>query len=96
MSRQNPVVIEEITDVESWNTTQITPLKGIWVLTYNDELVSIKVILLHSKPKYKKAVFTSEGFARNEARKMNKLFKSTMFHYVSLLDVEDEDDDCQC
>ena len=87
MSRPKPKVILEYTDKETYKVEQILNSAAIWAVFYKDQPFNLKsgsMVSSYPGPKYKKVSFSNPGHARNLAKKLNKLFKTTDFAVFKL------------
>jgi hypothetical protein len=91
MSRPKPKIILEYTNKENYKVEQILESEAIWAVFYQGKPFNLKsgsMISSYPGPKYKKVSFSNPGHARNLAKKLNKLFKSTDFTVYKLTDGE--------
>jgi hypothetical protein len=87
MSRPKPKVILEYTDKETYKVELILNSDAIWAVFYKDQPFNLKsgsMVSSYPGPKYKKVSFSNPGHARNLAKKLNKLFKTTDFAVFKL------------
>lgn len=87
MSRPKPKVILEYTNKETYKVEQILDSDAIWAVFYKDQPFNLKsgsMVSSYPGPKYKKVSFSNPGHARNLAKKLNKLFKTTDFAVFQL------------
>lgn len=87
MSRPRPNIILEYANKENFKIEQILESEAIWAVFYKDQPFNLKSgSLVSSYPgaKYKKVSFSNPGHARNLAKKLNKLFKTTDFAVYKL------------
>ena len=87
MSRPKPKVLLEQTNKKNYKTEQVLDAEAIWAVFYKAEpfnLKSFSSVTSYPGPKYKKVSFSNPGHARNLAKKLNKLFKTTDFTVVKL------------
>jgi hypothetical protein len=87
MSRPKPKVLLEYANKENYKIEQILESEAIWAVFYKDQPFNLKsgsMVSSYPGPKYKKVSFSNPGHARNLARKLNKLFKTTDFTVVKL------------
>jgi len=91
MSRPKPKVILEHVNKENFKIEQILESDAIWAVFYQDKPFNLKsgnMVTSYPGPKYKKVSFSNPGHAKNLAKKLNKLFKTTDFSVVKLTDGE--------
>ena len=87
MSRPKPKVILEYANKETYKVEQILDSEAIWAVFYKDQPFNLKsgsMVSSYPGPKYKKVSFSNPGHARNLAKKLNKLFKTTDFAVYKL------------
>jgi len=87
MSRPKPKVLLEYANKENFKIEQILESEAIWAVFYKDQPFNLKsgsMIASYPGPKYKKVSFSNPGHAKNLAKKLNKLFKTTDFSVVKL------------
>lgn len=87
MSRPKPKVLLEYANKENFKIEQILESEAIWAVFYKDQPFNLKsgsIIASYPGPKYKKVSFSNPGHAKNLAKKLNKLFKTTDFSVVKL------------
>lgn len=87
MSRPKPKIILEYANKETFKVEQILESEAIWAVFYQGKPFNLKsgsLVSSYPGPKYKKVSFSNPGHARNLAKKLNKLFKSTEFKVVKL------------
>ena len=87
MSRPKPKVLLEHTNKKNYKCEQILEADAIWAVFYKGQpfnLKSFSSITSYPGPKYKKVSFSNPGHARNLAKKLNKLFKTTDFAVFKL------------
>jgi hypothetical protein len=87
MSRPKPKVILENTNNETYKVEQILDSDAIWAVFYKDQPFNLKsgsMVSSYPGPKYKKVSFSNPGHARNLAKKLNKMFKTTDFAVYKL------------
>ena len=87
MSRPKPKVLLEYANKENFKIEQILESEAIWAVFYKDQPFNLKsgsMIASYPGPKYKKVSFSNPGHAKNLAKKLNKLFKTTEFSVVKL------------
>lgn len=87
MSRPKPKVLLEHVSKETFKVEQILESEAIWAVFYKNypfNLKSSSMVASYPGPKYKKVSFSNPGHARNLAKKLNKLFKTTDFSVVKL------------
>lgn len=87
MSRPKPKVILEHVNKENFKIEQILESDAIWAVFYQNKPFNLKsgnMVTSYPGPKYKKVSFSNPGHARNLAKKLNKLFKTTEFSVVKL------------
>ena len=85
MSRNQPKVILENVDKDTYKTVQIVEASGIWAVFYDGQPINLKsshYLANETTPKYKKTSFSNPGHARNLCRKLNNLFKTDKFTVV--------------
>lgn len=91
MSRPKPKVILEHVNKENFKIEQILESDAIWAVFYQDKPFNLKsgnMVTSYPGPKYKKVSFSNPGHAKNLAKKLNKLFKTTEFSVVKLTNGE--------
>jgi hypothetical protein len=87
MSRPKPKVLLEYANKENYKVEQILESEAIWAVFYKTEPFNLKsgsLVSNYPGPKYKKVSFSNPGHARNLAKKLNKLFKTTDFKVYKL------------
>jgi hypothetical protein len=87
MSRPKPKVILEYTNKDTYKVEQILDSGAIWAVFYKNQPFNLKsgsMVSSYPGPKYKKVSFSNPGHARNLAKKLNKLFKTTDFAVYKL------------
>jgi len=87
MSRPKPKVLLEYANKENFKIEQILESEAIWAVFYKGQPFNLKsgsMIASYPGPKYKKVSFSNPGHAKNLAKKLNKLFKTTDFSVVKL------------
>jgi len=87
MSRNQPKVLLEIVDKQTYKIDQVIEANGIWAVFYSDQPINLKnqhYLDSNSVPKYKKTSFSNPGHARNLCRKLNSQFKTDKFGVVFL------------
>ena len=87
MSRPKPKVLLEYANKENFKIEQILESDAIWAVFYKDQPFNLKsgsMVASYPGPKYKKVSFSNPGHAKNLAKKLNKLFKTTDFTVVKL------------
>lgn len=87
MSRPKPKILLEYTNTETFKVEQILESEAIWAVFYKNQPFNLKsgsILTSYPGPKYKKVSFSNPGHARNLAKKLNKLFKTTEFSVVKL------------
>ena len=87
MSRPKPTVILENINNKTYKSEQVLEADAIWAVFYDSKpfnLKSANALTNYPGPKYKKVSFSNPGHARNLAKKLNKLFKSTDFAVFKL------------
>lgn len=87
MSRPKPKIILEHANKETFKVEQILESEAIWAVFYKDQPFNLKsgsLVSSYPGPKYKKVSFSNPGHARNLAKKLNRLFKTTDFKVVKL------------
>jgi hypothetical protein len=87
MSRPKPKVLLEYANKENYKVEQILESEAIWAVFYKTEPFNLKsgsLVSNYPGPKYKKVSFSNPGHARNLAKKLNRLFKTTDFKVYKL------------
>ena len=87
MSRNQPHVILEYVDKDTYKCDQIIEASGIWAVYYDDQPINLKsshYLNGDSAPKYKKTSFSNPGHAFNLAERLNKQFNTDEFCVVRL------------
>jgi hypothetical protein len=87
MSRPKPKVVLEYANKENFKIEQILDSEAIWAVFYKNQPFNLKsgsLVASYPGPKYKKVSFSNPGHARNLAKKLNKLFKTTDFSVYKL------------
>jgi hypothetical protein len=83
MSRPKPKVLMSHTNPKTYITEQVLAVKGIYCVTYEGRPINLKAVhslLSDVIPKYRRTCFVeSPGHARNLAKKLNTLFRTTKF-----------------
>lgn len=93
MSRPLPVVLLEHIDKKTYKSEQVLQADAIWAVFYQGKpfnLKNLNSITNQPGPKYKKTSFSNPGHARNLAKKLNTLFKTTEFRVYRLTCGEEE------
>lgn len=93
MSRPKPKIIIEYTNKENYKVEQILESEAIWAVFYQGKPFNLKsgsMIASYPGPKYKKVSFSNPGHAKNLAKKLNKIFKTTDFKVYKLTDGQEE------
>ena len=93
MSRPKPRVILEHVNKENYKIEQILDSEAIWAVFYQGKPFNLKsgsLVANYPGPKYKKVSFSNPGHARNLAKKLNRLFKTTDFEVYKLTTGEKE------
>jgi hypothetical protein len=91
MSRPKPKILIEHVNKETFKIEQILESDAIWAVFYKDQPFNLKsgsVVTSYPGPKYKKVSFSNPGHAKNLAKKLNKMFKTTDFSVVKLVSGE--------
>lgn len=92
MSRPKPKIKLEHANRETFRVEQVLESEAIWAVFYKKQPFNLKsgsLVSNYPGPKYKKVSFSNPGHARNLARKLNKLFKTTDFTVVKLTQGEE-------
>lgn len=92
MSRPKPKVLLEYANKETYKVEQILDSEAIWAVFYQGQPFNLKsgsFLKDYPGPKYKKVSFSNPGHARNLAKKLNKLFKTTDFAVYKLTQGEE-------
>ncbi len=87
MSRPKPKVLLEYANKENYRIEQILEADAIWAVFYKGQPFNLKsgsLVASYPGPKYKKVSFSNPGHARNLAKKLNKMFKTTDFKVYKL------------
>ena len=87
MSRPKPNVLLEHINKKTYKSEQILEADAIWAVFYKEQPFNLKsgsMVSSYPGPKYKKVSFSNPGHARNLAKKLNKLFKTTDFAVFKL------------
>ena len=87
MSRPKPKILLEHTATDKFKVEQVLESEAIWAVFYKNQPFNLKsgsILTSYPGPKYKKVSFSNPGHARNLAKKLNKLFKTTEFTVVKL------------
>jgi hypothetical protein len=87
MSRPKPKVLLEYANKENYKVEQILESEAIWAVFYKTDPFNLKsgsLVSNYPGPKYKKVSFSNPGHARNLAKKLNRLFKTTDFKVYKL------------
>ena len=87
MSRPKPTILLEHIDKKTYKSEQILDAEAIWAVFYNNKpfnLKSANSLTNYPGPKYKKVSFSNPGHARNLAKKLNNLFKTSDFEVYKL------------
>jgi hypothetical protein len=87
MSRPKPKVLLEHANKDNFRIEQILESEAIWAVFYKGQPFNLKsgsLVASYPGPKYKKVSFSNPGHARNLAKKLNKLFKTTDFKVYKL------------
>jgi len=91
VARPKPIILNEITNKDTYKTDQIIASDGIWAVYYQGRPINLKtqnMLVQYPGPKYKKVSFSNKGHAINLAKKLNKQFKTNDFTVVRLEAVE--------
>lgn len=92
MSRPKPKIILEHASKDTFKVEQILESEAIWAVFYQGQPFNLKsgsLVSSYPGPKYKKVSFSNPGHARNLAKKLNKLFKTTDFKVMKLTQGEE-------
>ena len=87
MSRPKPRILLEYANKENFKIEQILDSEAIWAVFYKTQPFNLKsgsLVASYPGPKYKKVSFSNPGHARNLAKKLNKMFKTTDFAVYKL------------
>jgi hypothetical protein len=87
MSRPKPTILLEYANKENYKVEQILESDAIWAVFYKTDPFNLKsgsLVSNYPGPKYKKVSFSNPGHARNLAKKLNKLFKTSDFKVYKL------------
>jgi hypothetical protein len=87
MSRPKPTILLEYANKENYKVEQILESEAIWAVFYKTDPFNLKsgsLVSNYPGPKYKKVSFSNPGHARNLAKKLNKLFKTSDFKVYKL------------
>lgn len=87
MSRPKPKVLLEYANKDNYKIEQILESEAIWAVFYKGQPFNLKsgsLVASYPGPKYKKVSFSNPGHARNLAKKLNRLFKTTDFQVFKL------------
>jgi len=87
MSRPKPKVLLEYANKENYRIEQILEADAIWAVFYKGQPFNLKsgsLVASYPGPKYKKVSFSNPGHARNLAKKLNKMFKTSDFQVYRL------------
>ena len=89
MSRPKPTVLIEHVNKETYKIEQVLESEAIWAVFYKKKPFNLKsgsILSSYPGPKYKKVSFSNPGHAKNLAKKLNNLFKTTDFEVYRLTD----------
>jgi len=89
MARPKPTILIEIVDNNKLN--QVLASEGIWAVYYQSRPINLKIISNTNIPKYKNTVYVNKGHAINQAKKLNRQFKTSDFSVVLLTESEPVD-----
>lgn len=93
MSRPKPKVLLEYANKETYKIEQILDSEAIWAVFYKGQPFNLKsgsLVSSYPGPKYKKVSFSNPGHAKNLAKKLNRIFKTTDFKVYKLTDGQEE------
>ena len=82
MSRPKPTVILQNIEEKTGKSEQVIEAKGIYVVCYEREPISLKTFnAFYDYPgaKYKKTMFPNKAHAENLAARLNEKFKTNKF-----------------
>lgn len=89
MSRNQPKVLIESVDKNTYRCDQVVQAYGVWAIFYDGQPINLKTghhLDSTVTPKYKKTSFSNPGHARNLCKKLNQQFKTDLFTVKFLTD----------
>jgi hypothetical protein len=87
MSRPKPTVLLDFVNKTTYKSEQVLEADGIYAVFYDSKPINLKshnILVSYPGPKYKKVSFSNSGHAINLCKKLNTLFKTTLFTVVLL------------
>jgi hypothetical protein len=87
MSRPKPTVLLDSVNKTTYKSEQVLGADGIYAVFYDSNPINLKshnILVSYPGPKYKKVSFSNSGHAINLCKKLNTLFKTTLFTVVLL------------
>ena len=87
MSRPKPTVLLDHVNKTTYKSQQVLASEGIWAVFYDNQPINMKsfnILTNYPGPKYAKVSFSNSGHAINLAKKLNTLYKTTLFTVVLL------------
>ena len=87
MSRPKPTILLNFTNKQTFKSEQVLSADAIYSVFFDGKPINLRTLhtlVSYPGPKYKKVSFSNPGHARNLAKKLNKLFKTTDFAVFKL------------
>lgn len=82
MARHRPHVLLEDIDSSSETSLQVIEIEQLFIVVYKGKPINLRLVNLLSDypgPKYRRTVYTQEGYAANLAKKLNERFDCNDF-----------------
>lgn len=83
MARPKPNLIKQV-DLPTGQTWQLIEARGIYVILYQGQPASLRVIDGLGNQIYKKMIYTELGSARRQMRKLNQYFNTDEFQIAQV------------
>lgn len=93
MSKKKPEILLEKVDPETYKSTQILSGDHLYSVCYRGKPINMRTLnklVSYPGPRYKKTVYTNEGYAKGLARRLNEMFDTDEFTVVKLTPGTDE------
>ncbi len=90
MARPKPTILLEHVN-SSYSSEQVLEASAIYAVYYQGKAINLRTVgrlVSYPGPKYKKVSFSNPGHALNLAERLNKLFFTTDFNVVRLIQGE--------